>query len=101
MFGSAVWMTVESEKSGHLRISDEHNVATVSAGTTVRPSQRLEFFAANGGTAVSTISGTQVQRDVVNECGHVPLLQEVERNFLGEKQKGEPELAPLQVNRRC
>jgi hypothetical protein len=101
MFGSAVWMTVESEKGGYLRISDKHDVAAVSAGTTVRTSQRLEFFTADGGTAVSTISGTQVQRDVVNECGHVPLLQEVERNFLGEKQKGEPELAPLQVNRWC
>jgi hypothetical protein len=71
VLGGLVRVPVETQKCGHLWISDQNDVATVTTVATIRTGEWLELLTTNGDTAVSAVSGTQMKRDVVDEGGHV------------------------------
>ena len=58
---------MEPKECCHLGITDEDDVATVAAVAAVWACERLEFLAFDGHTTVATMTGAQVEGDLVNE----------------------------------
>ena len=66
----AVRCAVVAEQRRGLRVGDEDDVATVAAVAAVGAGERLELLTTDGDASVAPMTGTQVQRDVVDEGGH-------------------------------
>jgi hypothetical protein len=71
VFGRLVRVTVKAQQCRYLRIRDENDVSTVAPVAPIGTSERLELFTPHRDTPVATVAGSKVERDVVNECGHV------------------------------
>jgi hypothetical protein len=58
------------QQGSHLRVGDQHNVATVSAIAAIGAAQGFELFAVYRNTPVTAVSGVEVQYDTVDERRH-------------------------------
>ena len=65
--GVLVGMVMEVEQRVHVRIDDEDDVTAVPAVAAVWSAERFELLAVNGGDAVTSVAGGQVQHDAVDE----------------------------------
>jgi hypothetical protein len=95
VLGGLVRVPVETQKCGHLWISDQNDVATVTTVATIRTGEWLELLTTNGDTAVSAVSGTQMKRDVVDEGGHVSSFFASRKNLVHLRIKRGDELFQL------
>ena len=69
--GFDVRAEVEVQQGVDLRADLQDDVATVAAVAAIGPTERFEFFAVDGGTAVAAVTGDQVEHDAVDEAVHV------------------------------
>lgn len=67
---------VVRQQRRHLRIGDEHDVATMAAVPPVGSSERLELLTTHRDAAVAALAGAQVQRHSIDERDHAhpPLI---------------------------
>ena len=74
--GLNVRVEVEVQQGVHLGRDLEDDVSAVSAITAVRSAEGYELLAVDGGTAVASVAGLQVQDHTVNELRHgrIPFL---------------------------
>ena len=70
VFGAAVRGAMVTEQCGGALVGDEDEVATVTAVTAVRAGERLELLSLYRDTAIASVTRSQMQRHVVNKCGH-------------------------------
>jgi hypothetical protein len=71
ILGSLVRMAMETQQRCHLRIGDEYDVSAIATITPVGTREGLELFTPHRNAPIAAVSGSKVERDVVNECGHV------------------------------
>ena len=58
------------EQGRDVGVDDQDDVATAAAVAAVRATEGLELLAVDGGAAVTTIAGSNVQDDLVDERRH-------------------------------
>src|SRR6185436_10472446 len=68
--GLAVRAVVVVEQGGGLGVDGQDDVAAAPAVSAVRTAQRLELLTADGRYAVTSVAGSHVKDDAVNEVRH-------------------------------
>jgi putative intracellular protease/amidase len=58
------------QQGGDLRVSNEDDVAAVTAITAVWATEWLELLASNRHTAVPAVASAKVNNNIVDECRH-------------------------------
>ena len=73
--GLDVRVEVKVQQGVYLRGNLQDDVSTVAAVSAVGAAEGDELFAVDGGAAVATVTGLQMQNDAINELWHsFPLL---------------------------
>ena len=62
------------QKGGLLRVGFDDDVASPPSVRAVRPAQGLEFLSTHRNASVSAVARLDVERHVIDEAGHLPLL---------------------------